>query len=579
MNRQAVYSAFWLGMYNKGGSSCTKSQKESALAILEKYLKRVKASSWNEATDEQIIHVLNSMLDDRVFIFPERVRNALEPQPWKKPEPAPEPKTEAKAPQAEPVKTPAPAPTQAELPAPSDDEWDALLNQVENELPAPEAPTVEAGEQAPSPAEPEDTQGRKEGSPFDFDPLDYTADYFLETVAREPEFIWHYKEGLKNAGSMQPRTQSVIFGGPGTGKSFFAIAGAVSLSAGVGWADAWYPDRPRKVLYLGAEDEDDVILRRVKGSLRAIPEEARHGIGDRFCAKSLRGFGSLNLFKGEGSDTQKTDLFNELFDFVERHGFEVVILDTLGCFMPFASTDDVGLGTAGAWIDAKCSKLNLAVVWIWHALKSVGQNASNGEELKKALSLSAMKFGPAFSGKIRWAMALTPLEKDYAGKIIGAEAKEVPSGTYIAARVVKKNEGAAEDTIYLRHDSETGILIRELGKDTGDLLTSPSRAPIRDIAKAIADEVRRRYEAGEKYLPKSAPWSCETFITAYEGRKMPSHSRWNEAMAFAIDEGMIGVAKNPKGNGVIIMCPDDPSYKKFVDPDVTPENISKPTLG
>ena len=584
MNKQAVYSAFWLGMYNRGGSSCKKGQKEAGDAILEKYLKQAGASSWNEAADNQIISALNSMLDDGVFQYPDRVKNALEPQPWRKPEKIP---ADSKNDPVEKKNDAAPEPRQAPaaMPAPnSDDEWDALLTQVENEIPAPpatpEPPIGDDGGQAPSPAEQENPQGREESSssPFAFNPLDYTAEYFLEAVAHEPEFIWHYKDGLKSAGSMQPRTQSVIFGGPGTGKSFFGIQGSVALAAGVSWAGAWYPDKPKKVLYLGAEDEDDVILRRVKGSLMSIPEEARKGIGDRLCAKSLRGFGSLNLFKGEGADTERTDLFHELFDFVKRYEFEVVLLDTLGCFMPFASTDDVGLGTAGAWIDAQCSKLNLAVVWIWHALKSVGQNASNGDELKKALSLSAMKFGPAFSGKIRWAMALTPLEKDYAGKIIGPEAKEVPSGTYIAARVVKKNEGAAEDTIYLRHDEVTGILVREFGKDTGDNLTSPAPASTRDLAKAIADEVRRRFEAGEKYLPKSAPWSCETFVAAYEGRRMPSHSKWNEAMDFAIDEGMVGIAKNPNGNGSIIMCPDDPHFKSLVGPDVTPESLGKPKL-
>ena len=81
MDRNAFSRAFWLGLYDKGGSSCKKPDRERGQSLLSKYLHKEGATSLKDADEAQLRSAFNSMLDDRIFIYPQHVLNVLNPTP------------------------------------------------------------------------------------------------------------------------------------------------------------------------------------------------------------------------------------------------------------------------------------------------------------------------------------------------------------------------------------------------------------------------------------------------------------------------------------------------------------------
>ena len=79
--------------------------------------------------------------------------------------------------------------------------------------------------------------------------------------------------------------------------------------------------------------------------------------------------------------------------------------------------------------------------------------------MRSALSQSAIRGASALPACIRWGLMMVPLSEEYAVKIIGEEAQGRSAGTYVAARVGKKNEGRSETVFYLEH-GESGLFDR-----------------------------------------------------------------------------------------------------------------------
>ena len=413
------------------------------------------------------------------------------------------------------------------------------------DVPAYEPPAT------PSPSIP--SSASSSPNPFDFDPSEFNADRYLEMDIPEPDYLFRFKAQDIDVGSLRPRTQNIIFGCPGTGKSMWAIQCAVALASGTPWGNTWTPVKPRKVLYLGCEDEEAEVATRVKTALNALPVEYRSSVKDYLCARSFFGKGSMHLFKGSGTDLTKSDMFNRMFEFIGKHHFELVICDTIYNFFPVSVLDDIGIGIACDLITEQCFSLNTSILWLNHAIKQGNSIVGNAKDFESAIDLSAMRFGSTFSGRMRWIMALAPLKSKYAFDLGCIDAENEPDGTFIAARVVKKNSGGQEYEIFLKHDSATGYLHYS---DRDTTKAKGFQPCTKEVAETLVEAVRRRYENNEQYICKSKPWTYPDLAQEYPS--LP-HTSWEKAVNFAIDHGMLKEGKNVGKNGTALFLPSDPN--------------------
>lgn len=85
---------------------------------------------------------------------------------------------------------------------------------------------------------------------------------------------------------------------------------------------------------------------------------------------------------------------------------------------------------------------------------------------------------------------MVPLSEEYALKVIGERARNKPAGTYVAARVGKKNEGHTEALFFLEH-ADDGLFER-VEADGPDSEKSCTQTD----SHMLADEVRQREACG-----------------------------------------------------------------------------------
>ncbi len=122
-------------------------------------------------------------------------------------------------------------------------------------------------------------------------------------------------------GRMTEATFTVLGAKPGVGKSWLGEDLAVALASGRAWLGHRVP-RPRRVLYLDAENGEDLVLRRLR-QLGARPDELE--------GRLLYSVEPLLLSRG-------TDLAR-LTATVEHHQPELLVVDTLASHAPAAESD------------------------------------------------------------------------------------------------------------------------------------------------------------------------------------------------------------------------------------------------
>jgi len=162
------------------------------------------------------------------------------------------------------------------------------------------------------------------------------------------------------------------------------------------------------------------------------------------------------------------------------------------------------------------------------------------------LAPTAIRGASALAGCVRWALLLAQMGKKLAQDTFGETTADKPPGSFVAARVVKKNIGAPEPRFYFGRD-EHGLLYRVEPVD--------QEAGIKDDAHKLAEEVYRREEVGETPLSESKGGR-----DAFDGW---GGTRCKKATEKAIQMGLLESVEKEKGKGKVLKSRKSQEQRDF----------------
>lgn len=333
----------------------------------------------------------------------------------------------------------------------------------------------------------------------------------------------------------------IICGPPGCCKGAFSIQLATALAAGFPVFDFWKVAKPAKVLFVSAEDDDEVLHNRFHSVLMRLPWDVRREAAGRLCRMPVRG--NVNICEvDKNRHIAPTENLEDLRAWVESFQPDLLILDTLARFFGVDENDNPTVTAACGLLEQIIADYGCNVVLIHHASKAGGDLAGDEKKLHAALTQIAIRGASALSGCVRWALMLAPLSAALAQKKFGEEAKGKPEGSYIAARVGKKNAGKSEQTCYLEK-GDYGLLSRILPESERN---GEEEAAAMEDAHQLAAEVDRRDQTGLPALSYSRS-GREAF-----GWGEP---RTKRAVDLAIENGLVIKSKKEGARGFILAPP------------------------
>lgn len=369
----------------------------------------------------------------------------------------------------------------------------------------------------------------KAGRTFQFDLKSFLGFDYMGGEFKE--YDWLIKDSFRRG------QLGLLCGPPGCGKGIFSIQLTLALAAGQGlFNNHWAIDVPAKVMFISAEDDREVLHHRIYYASQHLSEEERKRAGQNFWAIPVHG--RVSLCENSRSEGIKPTInLDDLRNMVDASRPDLIILDTLARFFEVDENDNPAVTAACGMLEDIINEYNCNIILVHHASKASGDLATDKNKLRAALNQTAIRGASALSGCIRWALLMAPLSDTLAEKIFGARASGKPPGSYVAARVAKKNAGRSEKICYLER-GEHGILIPVLPVDEEN-----QKQTFVDEARLLAKEVERREKEGEEPLTETNG-TRDHFDWSYRRAK----KNVNEA----ISEGLIIKTKTPKGRGYIL---------------------------
>jgi hypothetical protein len=301
----------------------------------------------------------------------------------------------------------------------------------------------------------------------------------LRYTERPAAYSWLLNYSLRRA------CLGVIAGPPGAGKGVFSIQFAAAVAAGVPILGIWKVTEPGRVIYLSAEDDEQVIHRRFYHALELLPKERRELAAKNFYGIPVHG----NVTVSPGS-TNLEDL-RQLISSVRP---SLVFVDTYARFAGIEENKTAETQAFCGMFEDIIHDYGCNIIFLHHTNKVSGDCVDNEKELNNALLQSALRGSSVLAGCARWALLMAPLGADLAEKRV-AGAGDKADGSYLAVRVAKKNAGSPERRHFLGRD-DNGMLHRE------DAVPQEKGGVVED-AHTLAEEVRRREHAGESKLSVS----------------------------------------------------------------------------
>jgi hypothetical protein len=349
--------------------------------------------------------------------------------------------------------------------------------------------------------------------------------------------------------SMRLKCLASIAGPPGAGKGTAGIEFCTSVAGGAPWLDTWQVIEPGRVLYISAEDDQEVIHRRFHHAIKSLPQEKQAEAAANFYGIPVHG--CVNLCRGKrGAGVVTTPHLEDLRTLIDRIRPVLVVIDTLSRFCGIDENDNPSMTTFCGHLEDVIADFGCNIILLHHTNKAAGDCVDDPKELAKSLSQTALRGAGGFVGCTRWVMLMAPMGAKLAMQIIGEKAQGKADGSFVACRVAKKNVGAPEPRHYLGRDNQ-GLLYRVEAQGQ-----AYDHNAIND-AHQLADEILRRERTGESRLSASR---CG--IDAFKW----GMARTKKAVETGLDLDLFSKVKMGRGEqlfSVCINCSDTPDTKEF----------------
>lgn len=372
---------------------------------------------------------------------------------------------------------------------------------------------------------------KNEKRPLSANFAQYCGTRFLE---KHPEnYEWLLNQSLPK------KTLGVIVGPPGAGKGKLSLGLAAYLAAGCSAFDGtWEPSASYNVLYISAEDSLPVIHRTLHYALKTLPASLQIEAASKITAVPVSG--RVSLFDASTGKVLPTSNLSDLRNQIHELQPDIVFLDTMVRFFAVEENNNVAVTEACGFMEELIAECGCSIILIHHVNKAAGDNVDTSKDLQDALNQSAIRGASALAGCVRWALALAPLGSDLAVKRLGEQAKELAPGSFVAARVIKKNIGRQEYTHYFSRDSQ-GLLVKvepeRESKETSSLADDVQELVTEVYSRMANKENPLSVSGGGQFGHKIFRWGIE---------------RYQKAVNTALEEGLLTAEPNSKGKGEIL---------------------------
>lgn len=319
-------------------------------------------------------------------------------------------------------------------------------------------------------------------------PLDIELEASLATrfvVEYPPAYTWIWKQ------SLLPNSLGVLAGAPGVGKSTTALYMAAGSAAGKPILGAWSPTGCYRSVYISAEDSEAVLQRRTYHIMHSLGLSDQEMIEAASRMHVVSVSGDVSFIKNGAL----TSAFRTFKASVAKLGAQLYFLDNLARFAGCDENDNAAMTRFCAELESICEEYSCNIILLHHTNKAAGDCLNDAKTLDAALNQTSIRGASAIAGCARWVLSMASLGADLASKIFSQDADGKTPGTYVAARVSKKNAGAPEGRHYYVR-GEHGLLHK-----VEPVKNPKESADEKDIAR-IVEEVSRRECAGESPLSK-----------------------------------------------------------------------------
>jgi RecA-family ATPase len=220
----------------------------------------------------------------------------------------------------------------------------------------------------------------------------------------------------------------------GVGKSYWALAVAVAISAGAKGDLTGLKPAEGRVLLLSKEDPVEVLEHRLHGMAKVLPKSVSYaGVDYRSCV-------------GMDIDVMSAEWFSSLRDAAK--GARLVVLDTLTRFHKLDENSAQDMGRLLSQLERLAVESGASVLFLHHTSKSAVVNG-------QAAMQQAARGSSVLVDNARWAAFLAPMTEQDA-RSFGVPAAERMN--FVRWNISKQNYGPALADIWYRRD-EGGVLV------------------------------------------------------------------------------------------------------------------------
>ncbi len=243
----------------------------------------------------------------------------------------------------------------------------------------------------------------------------------------------------------------------GVGKSYWALAVAVAISAGAKADLTGLKPAEGRVLLLSKEDPVEVLEHRLHGMAKVLPKSVSYaGVDYRSCV-------------GMDIDVMSAEWFSSLRDAAK--GVRLVVLDTLTRFHKLDENSAQDMGRLLSQLERLAAESGASVLFLHHTSKTAVMNG-------QATLQQAARGSSVLVDNARWSAFLAPMT-EHEARGFGVPATERVN--YVRWNISKQNYGAALPDVWYKRD-EAGVLV--------PVIFTPSRTatPVEPASVAIENE-------------------------------------------------------------------------------------------